>query len=277
MIDAQPVDDGVVLTREQRLHGGKTNPPVAVDAGKLLVCTGIGRGIRRQVASIGQANIAGRAPYRVLRLLVGAVDLGAVPPMGDGVAVGRRPALVGGAAFVVGTSAQHRQLRPGPVVAWRQRYTHRRRALVVFAVAQPIVHHELQPCRQQHVHAGRGNELAARQKLTADQARIGLVEARGRFAERFGDGRIAAETCVRPAHPNMRQVVEAAVGGAHMTEIEVRRGRRIFGRRLGVEQVEPAQVDAQRHQVCHGERDGQLKPDTRTIDQAKGRREHLFE
>ena len=37
IFDAQPIDDGIVLAREQRVHHREADPPVAVDAGKLVV------------------------------------------------------------------------------------------------------------------------------------------------------------------------------------------------------------------------------------------------
>ena len=37
IIDPQPIDDGVVLAREQRVHHREADPPVAVHAGELVV------------------------------------------------------------------------------------------------------------------------------------------------------------------------------------------------------------------------------------------------
>ena len=282
---AQPVDDRVVLPVEQRVHDREADPPVAVDAGKLQLRVRIigGFGIERQVLGLGHVQLAVRQQSRrpgahaVLGLEIGAVDLRAVPPLGDVVAEGRRASRVGRSGDRVLAGVQDGHFRLRPIVARRDRKAVRRSILVVESVAQPVVHHELQPRPQQHVDRRRRDEFAAREQLTADDARIGLVELRRVLAEGFRNRRVAAEARVGHPHPRLRQIVEAAVRRSVRADVEAGWRRRVARRGLGIEDIAVAQVDPQRHQIRHREREGQPIPDAPAVDRAEDGRDKPFQ
>ena len=50
ILAAQPVDDGVVLAREQRVHDRQADPPIAVDRGVFLARGGVGVAVERQMS-----------------------------------------------------------------------------------------------------------------------------------------------------------------------------------------------------------------------------------
>jgi len=83
------------------------------------------------------------AAHTVLHPEIGAVHLRCVPPMGGRVAVGRRPPLVRRAPLAVRTRSPDRHFGFWPIVAWRDGEAMRRIDLVVDAVTQPIMDHEL--------------------------------------------------------------------------------------------------------------------------------------
>ena len=209
---AQPVDDRIVLPVEQRVHDRETDPPVAVHSGKLELGIRIigGLGIERQVVGLGHMQLAVRqqprrpSAHAVLHLEIGTVDLRAVPPLGDDVAEGRRASCVRRSCDRVQAGAQDGHFRLRPIVARRNRKAMWRAILVVEPVAQPIVHHELQPRPQQDIDRRRRNELAARQQLATDDARVGLVEFGRILAEGLRKWRVAAEARFGHTHPRLR-------------------------------------------------------------------------
>jgi hypothetical protein len=91
----QAVDDRIVLTRKQRVHGRQPDPPIAVDSSELLVRIIIsGLWIEGQMTALVQMQLAVReksaitAAHTVLHSEIGAVHLRCIPPMGGRVAVG---------------------------------------------------------------------------------------------------------------------------------------------------------------------------------------------
>ena len=182
----------------------------------------------------------------MLRRQVGTIHLRAVPPVSDRVAIGRGTPFVLWPALMVRASSQDRHLFLRPVVAFGHGKTPRRALRVIDAMAEPIVNHELQPCRQQDIDRVCRYEGAARQQFAADDARIGFIEAWRLFAVGLRQGRVASKAGTGHAHPGLRQIVERAVHGAAMANVKIAWWRRIGGRSLGVEQVAPPQIDPQR-------------------------------
>ena len=182
VVDAQPVHDRIVLAREQRVQDRQPDPPIAVHAGELEIRE-VARRIDRQVALRIEVDLSIRTQLTARRIgahqalprEVGSVDLRAVPPMGLGVAIGCGLALVRRAAPVVRQRAQDRHVGPRPVVARRQRQLVRRVRGVAAAMAQPVVHHELQPGGDEHVEMRHRHEVAAREQIAAHLPWIGLV------------------------------------------------------------------------------------------------------
>jgi hypothetical protein len=167
-----------------------------------------------------------------------------------------------------GASDLHRPFRP--VVAVLQRNPDRVGG-VVRAVIEPIVEHELQPARGEQVEARRRHELAPGEQLATYQARVGIEQRRLGLAPGFGERHVAPEPRAGPAHGGRPQVVEAAVGGPAAALLGAG-GRRLARRpRLGVEQVEAAQIDAQRREVGDREPERQTMPVDVAIEAAEGR------
>jgi hypothetical protein len=143
----------------------------------------------------------------------------------------------------------------------------RRRLGVASAVAQPIVDHELQPGRDQHVEMRHRHEALALQQGAAHQSRIGLVEAGRLLAIGGVDRHVAAEARAGHAHPRATEIVIAAVDGALIARLEV--AFRMEQRRiaLGIQEVMLAHIDAMAEDGRHREQEGKLVPDTESIGQ----------
>ena len=80
---------------------------------------------------------------------------------------------------------------------------------LVLAVAEPVVHLELDPRAGEQVERRRGNELLPRQQLAADGARVRLE--RILLAHRVLERDVAAETAAETAHQRVVEVVERPV------------------------------------------------------------------
>ena len=140
IFEPQPVDDRVVLAGEQGVHAPRGRPTSCRSPARTpgSGAGGLRVGVQRQqpplvepefsahrsssYAAIRRVAMPGRvAAGAVLRLEVGAVDLRAVPPMGELVAVGRRPARAAGP--VIGSGRVRRMVISGfvPIVARRDR------------------------------------------------------------------------------------------------------------------------------------------------------------
>src|SRR5258708_7216418 len=104
----------------------------------------------------------------------------------------------------------HRVVRKGIVLRQRDSPAD---LLLVLTVRQPVVDHELKPCRGEHVEDGRGDELVASEELAADSSRIGR-ENRPLVDERVPVGHVAAETRVGAPHRRHVEVVVCAVRAA---------------------------------------------------------------
>ena len=135
------------------------------------------------------------------------------------------------------------------------------------AVAEPVVHHELQPGRDEHVEMRNGHEVAAREQITAHLAGIGFVEIGRLFAERAGDPHVAAKARGGHAHPRATEIVVTAVGLAPIARIGTT--QRLEQRRIAfrIEKIMLAHIDAMTDQGRHREQEGKPIPDAESIGQ----------
>ena len=183
----QHVADGVVLAHEKGVQHRNAHPPVAGEAGLLDALP-----VHRQRAVAVQSHFAEQAATQVvLRVLVAAVDLRAVPPVRDLVDRTRRGRLQGTAARRVGLGPADEDLAlpvaTAPRVIRRQR--HRDHGVGEdLAVVDPVAVHELDPrCGQQVEEGDFGHRRPAigtarpRQQPAADLARIRCEELRARL------------------------------------------------------------------------------------------------
>src|SRR5262245_24739005 len=129
-----------------------------------------------------------------------------------GVAKRRGLALIRRRVAVVRQGAQDRQVGWRPGVAGRQRQPMGWTRGVTPAVAEPVVDHELQPRRNEHVEMWHRHEVAAREQIAAYLPWIGLVEVGRLFAKRVRDRHVAAEARTGHAHPRASELVVTAVG-----------------------------------------------------------------
>ena len=223
------VADGVVLVHEQRVQHRQADPPVALEAGLLDALA-----VERQRAVGVDAHLAADvAAQRVLRGLVAAVDLRAVPPVRDlvdGAGDGHFHAV---AARRVALAAADEHL--GLPVAGAGRVVFGQRHFddvgeVDLAVVDPVAIHELDPRRGQQIEEGHflhhrpaiGTERAAQQPA-ADLARVG----RQQLLADLGADRLHLDVAEEPraggALLRVVEVVPAAVGGAEVTHAGRRR------------------------------------------------------
>ena len=217
VLGGEPVGDRVVLAREERVQERQPEPEVPGDAGEVDLRVEVARQLAVRVEAEPAARVlAERARDRRLA----AVDLRAVPP----VRVGRHPGR-GAAALVrerIGARAldPHRPLGPRVVVGeleleWLLGQ--------VLAVAEPVVHLELEPCSGEDVDDRGGLELLARQQPAADEARVRVEQAGQCLGVRVPERDVAAEA--RADHPHR--------GAAEVVVAPVRRRARRAGRRRG--------------------------------------------
>ena len=102
--------------------------------------------------------------------------------------------------------------RTGWLKHWVARQAMGRLCGIAAAMAEPIMHHELQPRRDENVEMRHRHEAAAREQIAAHSPWIRLVELGRPFAERVGDRHVAAEARAGHAHPGATEIVVAAVG-----------------------------------------------------------------
>ena len=183
------------------------------------------------------------------------------------VAISRGLTLVGGGVQVIRQCVQDGHVGRGPVVAGRQRQVVWRLRGVAAAVAQPVVHHELQPRRNENAEMRHRHEAAAREQITTHPAWIGLVEIRRLFAKRVTDRHVAAEARAGHTHPRATEIIVTAVGGALVagTVTALRLEQRWIA--FGIREVVLAHIDAMADQRRHGEQEGKLVPDAESIGQ----------
>ena len=221
VLAAQPVADRVVLEREQRVQDREAEPPVAGHPGQvdplLQVARQLAVGVEAQLAVLVRAQRAGERG-------VAAVDLRAVPPVRIGGHVRRRRAVLHVARVAARARDPHRPLGPRVVVGQLDLPRVLRLAL---AVAEPVVHLELEPRGREHVQRRRRLELVAGQQLAADDARIRLQQRRQRIRVRAVERHVAAEAGADAAHRRIVEVVPAAVERAcRPRAVAARAGRR---------------------------------------------------
>ncbi len=201
------VADRVVLAHEERVQEREADPEVAGDSREIDVLLQL---LRRQALLVDlELAVLARAE-RGREGGVAAVDLGAVPPVrvvGD---VRERLVRVG-ARVRVRPRDLHRVLGPGVVVGDRDLPRLLRRGL---AVAEPVVHLELDPGSGEQVERRRGLELLAGQELAADQARARVEHRVGRLPIGERERHVAAEAAPEAAHQRVVEVVERSVEGA---------------------------------------------------------------
>lgn len=270
IVDAQPLDDGVVLAGEQRVQHRQPAPPVAVHPRQLLPrALLLELGVEGKQAALIQPQppvlqpIAVRIPTQALHALPGgAVDLGAVPPMGLDVAEGWRFALVRSALARIAPGSEHAHTLRGPVIALRQRHLELTLA-VVGTVAEPVVHHELDPRRRQQIQVRHRGELMPGQQSVGDLPRARFHQPVSGLGRTGAERHVATEPLPRAPHPVALAIIVAAVRHAPAVGVEVgreilRRPRLALGIGLGVDEVVLAQI----HPVTehHRHRDDHRKP-----------------
>ena len=81
----EAVTDGVMLQREKRIQHTQADPPVAIDPG--YFDTIVSGGKQAISANVQLAVLVGA--YSVLGILITAIKLGAIPPVGCSVDKGR--------------------------------------------------------------------------------------------------------------------------------------------------------------------------------------------
>src|SRR5215211_4459455 len=194
-----------------------------------------------------------------LSLLVVAVDLRAVPPVGVNVDVGRRRPFLFRFAVRIFLRPEDAHRSFGPRIVVRKRYFPGI-VLGALTVAQPIAQHELYPrCSKQVERFGR-NEGLAPQKLTADGARVGLHEP---FVVGMCpiDGDVTTEARAYATHPGVFEVIVGACRGARAeVTCAFRRGYALVGPRLSIVEVLSSQPVAIVEDGEEPERPGQLGP-----------------
>ena len=264
MLCRQPVGDRVVLEREERVQQGEAEPEVAGDARQVELRVEVTRQLAVGVEPEPAARaLAERARHRRLA----PVDLRAVPP----VRIGRHPR--GGAPVRVGERVRarafdpHRPLAPRVVVGELEL---ERLLRQVLAVAEPVVHLELEPRAGEDVHDRRGPELVAREQAAADEARIRVEQARQRLGMGAVERDVAAEAGSDHPHRRAVEVVVAPVGRAGVAGAAVRIGLRAAG--AGVVEVLLAQADPEADERRYAEQPRQPVPAEAPVE--RGRRGH---
>jgi len=263
-----------VLLGEQRVQARQAEPVVLVEA----------RQVQAVLALIGEQASVGadlqlavlEGPDRVLGLLIGSVDLRAVPPVGLGVAVVDRAVAVAALADAAAVGGnRHRAAYPhrviGPVVALLHRDLQHLFGLAA-AVEEPVVVLELDPRLGQHIEGLGRLELVAGQ-LQRDLAGAGVIQSRRLLGLDPLGVDVAGEGRARGAHLRVLQVVPLAVGSAGGERLLRRLLQSVLANRsAGVEQVQVPQIEPQRQEVERLQRGrGQLVPLAALIDLAEDR------
>ena len=248
----QVVADRVVFAHEQRMEEREPDPEVPGDAREIDVCFDLLRD-QAAVVEFQLAVLAGAQRLREGGLV--AVHLRTVPPVRVGGDEGRR--AVGRRARVAARSLDlHRVLRPRIV---GRELDPPGVLLLVLAVAEPVVHLELDPRAGEEVERGRRDELLARQQLTADRTRVRLE--RVLLPDGVLERDVAAEAAAEAPHQGVFEVVERAVERACGQVARVVVDARLVERpATGVVEVLGPQDVPQSDQHGHRERQRQLVP-----------------
>ena len=217
VLGGEPVCDRVVLAREERVQERQPEPEVPGDAREVDLRVEVARQLAVRVEAEPAARVlAERARDRRLA----AVDLRAVPPVRVGRHPGRRAAALVRERIGARALDPHRPLGPRVVVGELEL---ERLLGQVLAVAEPVVHLELEPRAGEDVDDRGGLELVARQQPAADEARVRVEQAGQLLGVGVPERDVAAEA--RPDHPHR--------GAAEVVVAPVRRPRVVRAPVLG--------------------------------------------
>ena len=267
MLGGQPVGDRVVLAREERVQEREPEPEVAGDAGEVELRVEVAR----QLAVRVEPHPAARAfAERVRDRRLAAVDLRSVPPVRVGGHEGRRPAVPVRERVGARALDPHRPLGPRVVVGELEL---ERLLGQVLAVAEPVVHFELEPRAGEDVHDRGGLELVAREQLAADEARVRLEQSRQLLGIRALDRDVAAEAGADHPHRRLPEVVVAAVDRPGVVRAAVGAGLRASGAR--VVEVLLAQPCAETGEREDTERQRQAIPAEAPVERGRRRGQQL--
>ena len=258
------VADGVVLEREQRVQQAQSHPAVLGESGDLPARDRIHA---EAPARADQHLALAAGTERRLGRRAAAIDVRTVPPVRVLVDVSRRPFRVGD-FWWIGRRLRHAHGRFVPAVAVAQRDVVGVRP-AAFLVHEPVVDHELDPRRSDHVEDRRGLKDGAGQELEADLSRAGRQKIGG-VGERFAQGHVAPEAHARTAHPGTLEVVVRAVARAHVVGLASRGRRGALERRLlGVVKVLLPQLVANLVQLDARGGTGKVVPVVRILAHGK--------
>ena len=194
VLGGEPVCDRVVLAREERVQERQPEPEVPGDAGEVDLRVEVAWQLAVRVEPEPAARVlAERARDRRLA----AVDLRAVPPVRVGRHPGRRAAALVRERIGARALDSHRPLGPRVVVGELEL---ERLLGQVLAVAEPVVHLELEPRAGEDVDDRGGLELLARQQPAADEARVRVEQAGQLLGVRVPERDVAAEARADHAH-----------------------------------------------------------------------------
>ena len=210
----QVVADRVVLAHEERMQKREPDPEVPGHAGEIDVRLDVGRD---QPALVEPQLPVGARADRLGEGWIATVDLRAVPPVGVFGDEGRRPVGVR-ARILPGALDRHRVLRPRIVGVERDEP---RVPCLVLAVAEPIVHLELDPGAGEQVERRRRLKLLAGQQFPADESRARLEQPVLRLAHGRLERDVAAEAAAEAAHQRVVEVVERPVERSRVQEARV--------------------------------------------------------
>ena len=204
VLRVQAVADRVVLEHEQRVQDREPDPEVAGDPGEVDVRLDL---LRDQAARVELELPVLAGADGLSKRRVAAVDLRPVPPVRVRGGERRRPVRVG-AGVPAGPLDLHRMRRPRVVVG---EWDRPRVLRLVRAVAEPVVHLELDPRAGEQVQRRRRDELVPRHQLAAHRPWVRLEELVGRVRVGLGQRHVATEAAAEAPHQRLLEVVEGAV------------------------------------------------------------------
>ena len=197
--------------------------------------------------------------------------------MGFHVAVGDRLPGIELGHTIIRWRLQHDHFRRRPFVALRQRQP-MNLFHVAGSMAEPVMHHELQPRRGKNVQMRHLNEFAffTRQQLQADHPRIGRVEIGRLLAIGFRDRYVAAEASAGHSHPRAPKIVVTSICGSLIAWCRFRCGLQHRRITFCTEHVVAPHVDAQADQRRYRQRIRQAIPDAHAAGDAGENPEKTF-
>ncbi len=222
----------VVLECEQAVEQAQAHPAVLGEPGDLAA----GHRVDAETAARAHEHLAIAAgAQRRLAGRAAAIDSRTVPPVRVLVDVGGRPLRPLDLGRVGGRLRHaHRPFVPGVAVVQGNVVGERPGALLVH---EPVVDHELNPCRSDHIEDGGWLERGPREQLEADPPGTRRQEVGG-VREGFAQRHIAAEPHAGASHTRTLQVVVGTVAGPHVVDVTARwRRRGLQGRLLGIGEI----------------------------------------